>query len=453
MSQQPAPPRPEDELPDPAAEALVGAGPGRALMIAAISLATLLSIGAVAVFWHPLLDALGLGRRDDETLALSPARIRAISEEMRQNSRDRHHRTIVKMEEVLARMEKIRDRKFRELRARDNPPVNLASPPPPIANHDEAPLTVLYKRFRDMEQAVADTYQELRAAKAAQIMGVPMTEALQETRVPLPPRAELDPAIADGVINTARGGLIDKYRHQLRTMADEEDAMLAYAENLLKLAEQMEKAELEGLNVDLASQDRLEVGMTPGATLMPWEMNRSHEMKEGTITALGTRRISLQAAEATWVYPDAWYVIGPFENPGRRNINQQFLPESLVDLDAEYEGKNGQKLRWQYWKLRKPRIVPHPNPGNYEIYYGYTELWFEKEMALWVVLGSDDHGKLWVNDELVWSSALEAKAFKEDEQFQLVKFKAGYNRLLFRLENAGGLMGYSLMINTTPMTE
>ena len=174
---------------------------------------------------------------------------------------------------------------------------------------------------------------------------------------------------------------------------------------------------------------------------------------EGTITALGTRRISLQAAEATWVYPDAWYVIGPFENPGRRNINQQFLPESLVDLDAEYEGKNGQKLRWQYWKLRKPRIVPHPNPGNYEIYYGYTELWFEKEMALWVVLGSDDHGKLWVNDELVWSSALEAKAFKEDEQFQLVKFKAGYNRLLFRLENAGGLMGYSLMINTTPMTE
>lgn len=438
-------------LPDPADELKPHRVTDRTSFWWTLSIVVHAAVILSVIFITPLRDWLFQRGRGSDEIALNASRIRQISEDMRSASRHRHELQMNEMWKIHEKLAAIRDRKFAQLQAREenNKTLRIAKLPAELPRHADVPISQLYDQMLAMEQAIADTYQELRTAKLAIIQNIAMSDAAEATKVPVPPRAQLNKPDLDGVVDTTRDNRLERFRQQLRTIADEEIAMVNYAQNLLKLAEQMEAAERDGINIDLSASDKLDVGQTPGAALAPWEMTRSHENKEGTIKALPGRKLITKGSGGDWMFIDTWYLIGPFENANRRSLNTAFLPESLVDLDAEYTGKAGKKIRWQYWRTSKPRINP-PSPGNYEIYYGYTEIYCDEERAFWVALGSDDFGKLWVNDQLVWISPTASKAFKEDEQFQLITFKKGINRLLFRLENAGGLMGYSLIINTAP---
>lgn len=443
---------PVEALPDPATEDKPKTVTDRASFWWIVSIAAHAVLILVIIFVPPVRDALfGRAKAEDE-ITLNAARIRQISEEMRDSARAAHFRQMAKMRDVHDRLVQIRDRQFSfvEERPENNQVVRVAKAPPADDRSAEVPISRLYQQMLDMEQVVADTYQEIRTAKLARIQNISMEDAIEATKVPVPPRAAVNADHLDAVVDTTRNNKLEHFRQALRVVADEENSIVLYAQNLQKLADQMERAEIDGINVDLAAAAEADPGTNPGAVLAPWEITRSHEAKEGTIKALPGRKLVEKGTGGEWMYIDTWYIIGPFENPNRASLNKAFLPESLVDLDAEYTGKNDQKITWKYWRVNKPRINP-PKPGSYEVYYGYTELYCDKERAVWVALGSDDQGKLWINEELVWVSPSEPKAFKEDEQFQLVKLRQGVNRLLFRLENAGGLMGFSMMINTMPM--
>jgi hypothetical protein len=65
---------------------------------------------------------------------------------------------------------------------------------------------------------------------------------------------------------------------------------------------------------------------------------------------------------------------------------------------------------------------------------------------VWIATGTDDYGKLWVNDALIWRSPKERKPYNATENIQLTNFKQGQNKILYRVENAGGTMGFSLML-------
>jgi hypothetical protein len=85
-------------------------------------------------------------------------------------------------------------------------------------------------------------------------------------------------------------------------------------------------------------------------------------------------------------FADRWYLLGPFDNAGRANIENQFPPETLVDSNATY-------------------------------------------------VGSDDFSKLWIEDQFVWASGTKLKPWRVDEGFRKVRLKQGVNRVLFRVEN------------------
>jgi len=162
----------------------------------------------------------------------------------------------------------------------------------------------------------------------------------------------------------------------------------------------------------------------------------------------GRKLVSSDGTPAVWFNVNQWYLLGPYDNNGRMNIQRVYPPESIVDLDAHYLGKGGAKLSWAYDSFGEEMVNPSTGWGEYSIYYGYTELYFEEATDAWIAVGSDDRSDLWINDMPVWQSSNKLKGWRVDEGYRKVHFKKGANKLLFRLENGWHGMGFSLLVNT-----
>ena len=157
------------------------------------------------------------------------------------------------------------------------------------------------------------------------------------------------------------------------------------------------------------------------------------------------RRFRADGLPVEWMFIDTWYTIGPFPNPMRLNLKKKFPPETVVDLDATYIGKNGRRIKWEFRQSRQPRVVP-ANPEEYGIWYAYTEIYMDRPAELWLAMGSDDKSNVWLNDMPVWISGDKLKGWKMDEGFRKVRFNAGRNRILYRVENGHIGVAFSLGI-------
>jgi len=161
------------------------------------------------------------------------------------------------------------------------------------------------------------------------------------------------------------------------------------------------------------------------------------------------RKIMKSGQKTDWMYVDGWYLLGPFDNANRINRQRQFPPESVVDLNATYTGKDGQQIRWRFYQSGEPLVEP-PNAEEYTIWYAFTELEFEEAMDLWIAVGSDDRSDIWINGQRVWASSNDLKSWRMFEGFRKVHFDKGRNRVLYRIENGWLNMGFSLMILARP---
>lgn len=174
----------------------------------------------------------------------------------------------------------------------------------------------------------------------------------------------------------------------------------------------------------------------------------------GDIAAMPGRTVAARGESARWMFVDSWYILGPFDNPGRANIEKQFAPETIVDRSAIYDGKGGSQLRWEFHQAHEAKVVPPFRGYNaagkrdlqYIIYYAATELFFEEACDLWVAIGSDDFSKVWINDQLIWASGKKTKSWRVDEGMRKVHFEKGVNRVLYRVENAHGQTEFSFVV-------
>ena len=159
-----------------------------------------------------------------------------------------------------------------------------------------------------------------------------------------------------------------------------------------------------------------------------------------------------------WMYVQDWYTIGPFPNPDRVNIRRKFPPESVVDLDATYVGKDGRTIRWEFMQTRnaEPRqswevdtraaAVP-PNAEEYGIWYAYAEVFCDVACERWIAIGSDDRSDVWINDVPVWGSSNKLKSWRIDEGYRRIRLEKGRNRILARIENGWMNLCWSLCIS------
>ena len=162
-----------------------------------------------------------------------------------------------------------------------------------------------------------------------------------------------------------------------------------------------------------------------------------------------------------WMYLESWWIIGPFPNPDRVNITRKFPPESVIDLDAAYEGQGG-LVRWQFSQARsnfpperhnrhRSEVIP-PDRREFAIWYGYTILRVDRECDVWLAAGSDDRSDVWVNGMKVWASGNNRKVWTIDEGFRRIHLHKGANNVLVRLENGPGPTSFSVCVspNETP---
>jgi len=160
------------------------------------------------------------------------------------------------------------------------------------------------------------------------------------------------------------------------------------------------------------------------------------------------------------IYLDRWYIAGPFEALGRASLQTAYPPEWGVDLDAAYAGKGGRTLGWRYTGDQTYPVEAQPHSEN-SIYYAYAELRVEQEQEVWLDLGVDDEGKLWLNDVPVWTSDSGDKPWYRQPYYTLstqllnfglvetsvrVRLRAGRNTLLLKHYNASGIKFFSVVL-------
>ncbi len=376
----------------------------------------------------------------------------------------------------------------------------------PTANPESAQnLADLYKQAQDAEVAVAETFKNVRAAELASIRRIPLSEALEMTKVAKPDRPELDTAILKQDISDVKG--VREQEKTITAAAEQMDSMVALAQRMRELAaasganlsmatiqaqgdhnERMENLAMEDAGAkakDLSGEMAAADGSGAGYGASGQEGTATKPVKPAG-TDYGTKggvpdisKIEVKdykplhgrtvrqgmvdiehGRNPAWMYVDTWHLIGPWPNRGRKNLNTKFPPETVVNLDAVYQGGRKDEVpmpvHWEFFQMPSkvagkdrapmvPMIVP-PGLQDFEIYYAYTELWFDEPADLWVAIGSDDQSKVWINDQLIWKSADYYKSWVPNEGLRKVHFRKGINRVLYRLENGQNSGGFSFIV-------
>ncbi len=357
--------------------------------------------------------------------------------------------------------------------------------PPPARRRPAADITELYEAAVEAETRIAETHQHIRAAQSAVRRRIPLSETLANTRVAQTDRPALDRALLTETVRTAARAAAHK--EEVARAEREVDNMVTAAYQRLaeaqatgmdggqgtavgieqiraagaRAAAMAAKAEKDaGRYQDLTALMK-DAGATASAGSVPTGgggpgLPGPRQTPGGMVATSATRLAGRRAGAEPdrWCYVDTWYLLGPYDNPRRRNIETRYPPESTIDLDAVYPGagKGGRDLRWRFAKAPWVKIKPSQYTGitevesEYTIWYAYTELRFAEARDAWIAVGSDDFSRISVNGEVVWTSSKNLKGWTWDEGFRRVHFRKGVNRVLYRLENGWREAAFSFMI-------
>lgn len=143
-------------------------------------------------------------------------------------------------------------------------------------------------------------------------------------------------------------------------------------------------------------------------------------------------------AEGTSLGP--WWVIFPFDNVDEKGFDTVYPPETEIDFDKEYIGKDGRKIGW-YKTNRRGENVFSNVPEDDVTGYALTYLESDRDQNYLLSLGSDDTIKIWVNDELVFSKYVHRPLRRADDVIQLPISK-GRNKILVKITNGYGPWGF-----------
>lgn len=132
-----------------------------------------------------------------------------------------------------------------------------------------------------------------------------------------------------------------------------------------------------------------------------------------------------------------WWAIGPFSNVSGSGFDKAYPPEASIDLDKDYDGKNGNRVKWFPVALQEPAswvFSQNHLPADNAILYFATHVESPQERKAWLSFGASGSFKVFLNDKLV----LADRVFRntgENAFAQEVVLKKGPNRILIKLGN------------------
>ena len=421
-------------------------------------------VGSV-VYFTPLREyvfgkkegGIGANINEDQIGSIAAAMIKAVEERMREDigtlrnryglldpMRTRRYAKYLEEFRVYGKSEGLKEK-----------PLSALGATGPAMEGDPVTLDMfaLYDYAQKVELNCIGAYRHIKVMELARIQRIDLEEASEATKLATPEHAPINKAIFYEKIESLRDGRMALLKAELNKVRVEVADMVSNIQRMMDMANGIEGGTLVGtlvlgsatLNVQGAGM--LKWGASAGPPLTPLEL---FPASDGNLPANfrppAGRKLMSGGLVSDWMALDTWYIIGPFPNPKREYMDKKFPPESVIDLDAVYVGKENRKLQWEwtqtkdYWPMA-PRIA-----DAYAIWYGYTEVWSQKDQARVCLFGSDDYSKVWVNGELIYTSGKDPHHWIPDRGYQKVFFKKGFNSILLKLENGGGTTGFSMCI-------
>lgn len=131
-----------------------------------------------------------------------------------------------------------------------------------------------------------------------------------------------------------------------------------------------------------------------------------------------------------------WYLIGPFDNTGKKGFAVTYPPESGIKLDAKYAGQKGE-VAWEkvltddkYGTVDLNKVTA-PHKGA--VTYAFTEFVSDKDQTVDVRMGTPNAYKVWVNGEFIFGREEYHRGSSVDQYRMRAKLRQGKNQILLKI--------------------
>ena len=132
-----------------------------------------------------------------------------------------------------------------------------------------------------------------------------------------------------------------------------------------------------------------------------------------------------------------WFVLGPFDAPEYTGFATAFLPETRIDLQATYRGKEGATIGWVRRRSADPigqlNLIQAIAPVKEAVGYAYSELIAPRGMDAELRCGADDNCTVWLNGERVFGREQWLNGTRFDRFVVPVRLRSGKNTLLVKV--------------------
>jgi hypothetical protein len=132
-----------------------------------------------------------------------------------------------------------------------------------------------------------------------------------------------------------------------------------------------------------------------------------------------------------------WKLLGPFPNPEQKGMDTVYPPEKKLDLGAEYEGKEGKKIRWTDYLSKDALGLIDLNAGvgkhTDAVAFARTEFTSKSDQDVEIRIGCYTAFKLWVNGEAVLDRRDAYAGSAMDHYKVKVHLKKGKNVFLLKV--------------------
>lgn len=131
-----------------------------------------------------------------------------------------------------------------------------------------------------------------------------------------------------------------------------------------------------------------------------------------------------------------WKLIGPFDNTDAKGFDIAYPPEQELDLQAEYDGKEG-RVRWMEYTSKDDYGSVDLNTAIGKLKgttaYALAEFTSDKNQTVDLRLGCMNANKIWLNGKLVHSAEVYHTGIKLDQYIAKGELKAGLNQILIKI--------------------
>lgn len=133
-----------------------------------------------------------------------------------------------------------------------------------------------------------------------------------------------------------------------------------------------------------------------------------------------------------------WYVVGPFDAPGKSGFSKSFPPqENPFHIQDTFSGKNGETLAWKPYHSADPLgligLYDAIKQDREVVGYAYCEFESPSEQPAELRCGADDNCSVWLNGERVFAREQWLNGIRMDRFTTPVTLKPGVNQLLVKI--------------------